>query len=171
MIFEVIAAFLTAVSFGVLFNVKGKPLFVSGIGGGLGWFIYKLFLGFGLKVSTTFFIAAICFSVYSEICARIYKIPTTILIVCSLIPLVPGYGVYNTMYEFLRGNYIDAIDNGINTLSGAGALALGVIFVSSLFRNFKFNKISHNSIKEFSGLNHHNTDIQNNLKEVVPKAQ
>lgn len=162
MILEVIAAFLTSVGFGVLFNVKGKYLAVAGVGGGLGWFVYKIFLGFDFKVSTAFFIASICFSIYCEVCARIYKTPATILSVCCLIPLVPGYGVYNTMYQFLRGNYMEAIDCGINTLSSAGGLALGVILVSTLFRNIKFNKIYASIVKKFVRVDNHSPDVQNN---------
>ncbi|RDY23744.1 threonine/serine exporter [Romboutsia maritimum] len=162
MILEVIAAFLTSVGFGVLFNVKGKYLVVAGVGGGLSWFVYKLFLGFDFKVSTAFFIASICFSIYCEVCARIYKTPATILSVCCLIPLVPGYGVYNTMYQFLRGNYMEAIDCGINTLSSAGGLALGVILVSTLFRNIKFNKIYASIVKKFVRVDNHSPDVQNN---------
>ena len=54
-----------------------------------------------------------------------------------MIPLVPGYGVYNSMYQFLTGNYIKAIDYGVTTLSNAGSLALGVILISSIFRTKK----------------------------------
>ncbi|WP_042275095.1 threonine/serine exporter family protein [[Clostridium] dakarense] len=141
MILEVIAASLAAFSFGVLFNIKGKRLIVACIGGGLGWLVYKLGLGYQLGEASSCFISAICFSIYCEICARIYKTPSTTLTVCCLIPLVPGYGVYNTMYEFIIGNYTKGMDYGINTLAVAGALALGVIFVSTIFRNIKINRI------------------------------
>ncbi|MBO3443549.1 threonine/serine exporter family protein [Clostridium sp. CCUG 7971] len=141
MIIEVIAASLAAFSFGVLFNIKGKRLVVACIGGGLGWLVYKLCLGYQMGEASSCFISAICFSIYCEICARIYKTPATTLTVCCLIPLVPGYGVYNTMYEFIIGNYAKGMDYGINTLAVAGALALGVIFVSTIFRNIKINKI------------------------------
>ncbi|MGX4600598.1 threonine/serine exporter family protein [Faecalimicrobium sp. JNUCC 81] len=141
MIIEVIAASLAAFSFGVLFNIKGKRLVVACIGGGLGWLVYKLCLSYQMGESSSCFISAICFSIYCEICARVYKTPATTLTVCCLIPLVPGYGVYNTMYEFIIGNYTKGMDYGINTLAVAGALALGVIFVSTIFRNIKINRI------------------------------
>ncbi|MCR8744933.1 threonine/serine exporter family protein [Romboutsia lituseburensis] len=147
MILEAIASALSAISFGIIFNIKGRRLLAAGFGGGLSWFAYKLCLANEVSQVSSFFIAAICFSIYCEICARVYKTPATTLSVCCLIPLVPGYGVYNTMYEFIKGDYIKAIDYGINTLSLAGALALGVIFVSTLFRNFNLHKTLDNLLK------------------------
>lgn len=141
MIIEIIAAFFVAYSFGILFNIKGKYLLVAGGGGAVGWFLYKFFLQIGIGESSSLFIAAIGFSAYCETCARLYKTPSTILSVCCLIPLVPGYGVYNTLYAFLRKDYMQAVDYGVSTISSACALALGVIFVSTLYRNYNLNKI------------------------------
>ncbi|HSQ89956.1 threonine/serine exporter family protein [Romboutsia sp.] len=153
MIIEVMAAFLTAISFGVLFNIKGKRLIAAGIGGGLSWFIYKFCLSYTGVESSSYFMAAICFSIYCEICARVCKTPATTLTVCCLIPLVPGYGIYNTMYEFLIGDYLKAIEYGIDTLVIAGSLALGIIFISTIFRNFKFHKILENIVNGIKNIN------------------
>ena len=95
MLIEIISAFFAAYAFGVLFNIKGKYLTIAGIGGAFGWFLYKVSLQLGIAEATSLFIASVGFSVYCETCARIYKTPSTILSVCCLIPLVPGYGVYN----------------------------------------------------------------------------
>ncbi|QJA07768.1 threonine/serine exporter [Romboutsia sp. CE17] len=141
MFIEIIMSFFAAFSFGILFNVKGKYLYVAGFGGSLGWFVYKACLTSGIGGSSSLFLSAVVFSIYCEMCARIYMTPTTILSVCCLIPLVPGYGVYNTLYECLKGNYIKAFDIGTTTLGSAGALALGVILVSTLFRNFNLHKL------------------------------
>lgn len=139
MFVEVLGAFLVGISFGVLFNIKGSRLLLAGIGGGFGWFVYKLCLLFQIGEAFSNFISAICFTIYCEICARKFKTPATTLTVCCLIPLVPGYGVYSTVYEFIVGDYIKATDKGINTLAIAGALALGIIFVSTIFRNININ--------------------------------
>ena len=141
MIIEVICAFFVSFSFGVLFNVKGKYLYIAGFGGALGWFIYKFLLSLNMTESFSLFLSALSFSIYCEICARIFLTPTTILSVCCLIPLVPGYGVYNTLYEILKGNYIRSIAYGANTFINAGSLALGVIFISTLFRSLKLIKL------------------------------
>ena len=150
MIIEVIASFFVAFSFGILFNVKGKYLYVAGIGGALGWFVYKVCLNYGLGDSSSLFISAVIFSIYCEVCARIYMTPSTVLSVCCLIPLVPGYGVYNTLYEFLKGDYIKALDFATNTLASAGSLALGVILISTLFRNFNLHRLTKLNAKKLN---------------------
>lgn len=39
---ETVAAYGVAVGFGILFNIKGKSLRVAGVGGSIGWFVYKI---------------------------------------------------------------------------------------------------------------------------------
>lgn len=137
MLIEVISAFFVALSFGFLFNIKGRYLILAGIGGSIGWFVYKLSLSFNYSESFSMFLCAVAFSTYCEICARKFHTPVTLLSVCALIPVVPGYGVYKSMYAFLIGDYINAIDYSVITLYNAGALALGVILVSAIFKFFK----------------------------------
>lgn len=140
MILEVFAAFWVAFGFGYLFNIKGKYLILAGFGGSIGWFAYKLSLYLYLSESLAFFISAIFFSVYCEIAARIYRTPSTLLSVCALIPLVPGYGIYKSIYAFMTSDYATALDYAQTTLFDAGALALGVILITTLFRGFRKTK-------------------------------
>lgn len=145
---EVTAAFFAALSFGILFNMKGKNLIIAGIGGSIAWFSYKLCLSMGITVNLCFFIATVCFAIYCELCARIYMTPSTTLSVCCLIILVPGYGIYNTMYSFLTSDYIRAVEYGVSTLSCASSIALGLVFITTIFRKINlygiFNKIKEN---------------------------
>lgn len=136
MIIQSLLAFFSTLGFGILFNIKGKKLFYAGLGGGLSWFISLCCESLGFNTSSSFFIASILFSIYSEIMARILKTPVTTLIICALIPLVPGGGMYYTMYEAVNGNIITSIELGLKTLANAGSLALGIILVSTLTRLF-----------------------------------
>ncbi|MEG2244790.1 MAG: threonine/serine exporter family protein, partial [Erysipelotrichaceae bacterium] len=79
-------------------------------------------------------VASIVFSIFSEICARIYRTPVTTYIICALIPLVPGKGMYNAMVQAVAGDTMKAMQIAFDTLSVAGALALGIILVSTLTR-------------------------------------
>ena len=141
MIIEVIASFFVAYSFGILFNIKGKYLIIADVDGSIGWCLYKFSVQISLGESFSLFIASIGFSIYCERCARLYKTPSIILSVCCLIPLVPGYGIYNTLYAFLIKDYIQAIDYGVSTISNACSLALGIILISTIYRNYSLNKI------------------------------
>lgn len=140
-VIETIAAFGVAVGFGILFNIKGKSLIIAGIGGAIGWFVYKItgtYMNFA--PGAAFFSAGIAFSIYCEVCARVYMIPATILSACALIVLVPGFGVYRTIYEFILEHYTKAGNLLTETLASAGALALSLVFITSIFRNFNLSK-------------------------------
>ena len=88
----------------------------------------------GLSEISSLLISSIIFSIYSEVLARIFKTPVTTFVVCALIPLVPGSGMYYTMREAISGNISKSLELGLNTIASAGTLALGVLFVSTITR-------------------------------------
>lgn len=134
MIEQVIVAFFAAFGFGIIFNIKGLKLIFSSIGGSLSWFCYLYLNTNGMSIILSLFISSIIFSIYSEICARYLKTPVTTIVICALITLVPGAGMYETMYQTILGNVSGALEIGLNTLASAGVLALGIIFVSTITR-------------------------------------
>lgn len=126
-------AMIATLCFGILYNIRGKNLIFSSIGGGITWFIYLLVYHFlGYSNILAYFSASIIGSIYSEIMARLLKTPATPFIIGTLIPLVPGSGMYNTMFETVQGNTQDSIQTGIHTLEIAGTIAIGVFSVSSI---------------------------------------
>lgn len=132
LIIQTFSAFLATFGFGIIFNIKGKKLFFASLGGAIGWFVYALSLKLNFSDLSSLFVSAIFFSIYCEIFARILKTPVTTLVICSLIPLVPGGGMYYTMLEAVNGNVSKSLDLGLNTIASAGTLALGIIFVSTI---------------------------------------
>lgn len=137
---QTVVALIASLGFGVIFNIRGKNLFFATVGGGLSWLSYLLLKKFNVSDILSLFISSVIFSIYSEVCARFLKTPVTTLVICALIPLVPGAGMYYTMYETITGNVSNALELGLNTIASAGTLALGVIFVSTITKqvtNFK----------------------------------
>ncbi|WP_026887810.1 threonine/serine exporter family protein [Clostridium beijerinckii] len=132
MLTQIAISFLASLGFGIIFNIKGKNLIFASIGGAISWFSYLYLKENNVGDILSLFISSILFSIYSEICARRLKTPVTTLVICALIPLVPGSGMYYTMYETISGNISRAVELGLNTLASAGTLALGVIFVSTI---------------------------------------
>lgn len=162
--FEVLLCIVAAYSFGVIFNIKGRYLKISAIGGGIAWLSYKLLLTAGLENNLSFFFATICFGIYVEICARIYNAPSTVMSVCAMIILVPGYGVYNTLYGFLTNDYDNAVKTGISTLMIAGAISLGLVFITTLFRSRRTNDLLSRIIKTFKKYFFKNNDSDDDIK-------
>ncbi len=138
-IFSIVGCF----GFGMLFNIKGKKLLFASLGGGLSWFVYSLCLNNSISEISSLLISSIIFSIYSEIMARILKTPVTSLIICALLPLVPGAGMYYTMYDVVKGNISSSISTGLNTIASAGTLALGVILVTTITRIITKKRLQH----------------------------
>ncbi len=141
---SVLYAFISSLGFGILFNVRGKNLIIASIGGGLGWLFYLIIKNSTGSEIVALFVASIVISVFSEIFARIMKNPVTIFLICALIPLVPGGGMYYTTFEAVQGNVSKSIVLGIQTLFNAASIAVGIILVSTISKiinKLKFNKL------------------------------
>ena len=132
MIIPTLGAFIATLGFGVMFNIRGRKLIASAFGGALGYIIYSVCVQANLGEPLAMFIASGAFTIYGEILARRLKAPVTLFIVCALIILVPGGGMYRTMLAIIQGNLNNAVQIGLSSLASAGSLALGTIFVSSL---------------------------------------
>ena len=81
--------------------------------------------------------AALVLSVYSETMARVRKCPVTVYLLIAIFPLVPGAGIYVTMQHALRGENTLFLSEMMHTLSLSGALALGILLVSSAIRMWR----------------------------------
>lgn len=131
-----LSSFIASLGFGVLFNIKGNNLLLAGIGGSIGGTVYQIMIFFGASEIFSMFLGSISFSLYSEILARIYKTPVTTFLICALIPLVPGGGMYRTMLLVIQGKVEAALSMGLNTLSIAGVLVLGIMIVSTVIKAY-----------------------------------
>ncbi|MEL7597844.1 MAG: threonine/serine exporter family protein, partial [Clostridiaceae bacterium] len=98
----------------------------------IGWFVYLLTLTYYPSKTFAMFLASIALSIYSEIMARIIKAPVTVFLICSIIPLVPGSGMYYNMLECVKGSINNALNQGFETLSNAMSIAVATILVASI---------------------------------------
>ncbi len=135
MYIHVIFSYLAAVGFAVFLNSPKKTLYVDGGIGVISWVIYVLLMRINIDMMTSNFIAALL----SEILARKMKKPTILFIVLGIITLILGLGLYNTMSYVVEEDFQLAFTTGANVLLASGAIALGVIVISSLFRTYYRN--------------------------------
>lgn len=140
MIIHVLSATIAVYFFGFLFNIRGRQLFYSALGGGLAVFVYELGITLNMNLYLTLFMATICFSIYSEIMARLLKTTVTTFAISGLIPLVPGRGMYMTMLYLVNSDMNAAVSEGITTLASAGIIALGIMVVSTFYKAFSESK-------------------------------
>ena len=129
---SIIWATLAALGFSVFFNLRGNKLWPAALGGGIGWLFYMLAAKQGDLVQ--YIIASSAITLYAEIMARIQRAPVTIYLAPALIPLVPGGLIYKAMLYALNGENELFLSVGLYSLTITGALALGIVAISSLIR-------------------------------------
>ena len=133
---HIIFSYLAAVGFAVFLNSPKKTLYISGSIGMISWTIYVILMRVGFDMMVCNFIAAAIASLLCEILARKIKKPTILFLVPGIITLIPGLGLYNTMSYVIAGDFQQSFTTGANVIFASGAIALGVIVVSSLFRTY-----------------------------------
>lgn len=133
-IIQILAGFVGSFGFACLFNIRGKRLIVTALGGLLSWTLFVLLQHIIPSDPVNYFVVALLLSVYAEVMARIMKTPTTTFITTSLVPLIPGGSLYYTMASVFEGNSAITLDKAVSTLEMAAALALGIIVATTVTR-------------------------------------
>ncbi len=130
-----IAAFIASLAYAMVFELRGKTLFLTSLGGAISWVGYKLILLIpDVHYLLPFLIGTILSSIYAEVMARLLKKPATVFLIVAMLPLVPGQGIYETMVAFVTGNNSLGARIGGQTLAITATLAIGMLMTSTIFR-------------------------------------
>ena len=87
------------------------------------------------------FTAAALISICSEVLARRLKQPAIIFVIPGILPLVPGVGLYQTVYAIMFKKYSIAATVGTKSVIVSIGIALGILIVASLSRVFNFYQL------------------------------
>lgn len=129
-------SFVACCAYCILFNIRGGGMVLCSLGGALAWLVYLLSAAVTTSDILQYFWAAVFLSAYSEVMSRLRKCPVTGYQLLAFIPLVPGGGIYKTMEYCINGETDLFVSTGVHTLGISGALALGVLLVSSIVRMY-----------------------------------
>ena len=138
-----IGCFVGCIGFCIYYNIHGPGILVCATGGILSWSTYLLAQHLGVGIIYANFIGGFVASVYAEIMARLRRFPAISYLVVSLFPLLPGAGIYYTMAFAVQNDMTRFAARGYQTAAIAGALALGILLVSTAFRiwsNYQMKK-------------------------------
>ena len=131
---QAVMIFVACTGFFILFNVHDWGSILCALGGVFTWMTYLLCRDLGMSIYSMNFFAAVVSALYSELMARSRKYPVTSYLVISLLPLVPGAGIYYTMSLGLGGDVQTAVHKGLETAGVAGSIAVAILLVSTIFR-------------------------------------
>lgn len=140
---QIVSALLASTSFSVLFGSPKNTVFFSGLTGAFGWSLYLIGINqFNNIIAGTFF-GAIGVGLLGEFLAKYMKKPATLYITTGIIPLVPGAGIYYTMFGIISNDFNIALEKGTETFFVSTAIAVGIIVSSVIFK--AINKVQNNT--------------------------
>lgn len=131
---QCLTAFIGCIGFCILFNIHGLGCVICAIGGALAWGAYGLTYSAGFSVTTASFCGTLVAAAYSETMARVRKYPAISYLVISIFPLLPGAGIYYTTNYLMQSDMNGFASKGGQTIGIAGALAVGILTVSTIVR-------------------------------------
>ncbi len=141
LIIQSAGAFLAILGFSLLIDMPRKYLIYAGITGGAGWLAYLVSTQTRTSLVAAAFFSSLVAALLSQIFARVLKAPVTIFLVAGILPTVPGASIYRSVYFLIQGQTMWSNFYLVQTLQIAGAMAVAIFIVDSLFRLFQ-NKAS-----------------------------
>lgn len=143
----IILSFFASLGFGIVFRIEKKNLVWAALGGALTRCAYLFLLNIadgrlGIAVASSMFAA-----LYAEIMAMRRKMPSTVFLYPSIIPLIPGDLLYNTLVYFILHDTELMKTNAANC--GLTLLGMSVGFV--LISTFTYYKRIYYVAKNFMG--------------------
>ena len=141
-LWETLAATGGTIAFSLLFGVPDRFYLECGLTGGIGWLLYRLLTCFTpIPATLATFLAAAAVAVYSRIAAVRRGCPTTVFLIAGIFPLVPGAGIYWTVYYLVTDEMSLARASGASALKSAFAIVLAIAAAfelpRGLFRCFR----------------------------------
>lgn len=118
----------------VIFDVPPKKLFWAMIGSIISCVLMLIGDKYGLDPLITNMIATAVPCVYCEIMARVLKTPTTVFMIPTLLPLVPGSRLYYTMFYLFSGEQELFLENMLVAVKICTGIAVAIIVVTGAMR-------------------------------------
>ncbi|MCI8581348.1 MAG: threonine/serine exporter [Dorea sp.] len=134
-------SFVGTIGFAIMYNVPKKYYIGCGVTGMAGWIVYLLVSGMNyVSAAVGSFFGAFIVVLISRMLSVKMRCPITIFLISGILPLVPGAGIYNTVYYIVTNQLTQAALKGIESLKIAFAIVMGIVIVVSIPRDV-FHKI------------------------------
>lgn len=133
---EVASAAIGTICFCILFCIPKKYFIVCGGIGAAGWLIYRLLLLADLSDFLACLVATIVITLLSRFSAVRTKTPSTIYLLPGILPLIPGGGIYRTVFYLINNDVHSAVNAGLNSISIVGGIVLAIVLVFEIPQRF-----------------------------------
>lgn len=130
---QAVAAFLGTVGFAVLYGVPRKEYIHASVCSTIGWMAYLVMMRLAnATIIESTFVATLVVVLVSRFMAVDRKCPVIVFQICGVFPLIPGAGIFWTVYYIVNKQLSEAFTSGFTALGMAVAIVIGIIFMTSL---------------------------------------
>ena len=136
---QIATALPASLGFALFFNVRKSLLAVATLGGVLTEGLYL-----ALYISNTWegvfiptLIAAGFAAVYAEALSHRLNVPTSVLFIIAVIPLIPGRGLYYTMQSAVLQSWTACGEFALLTAQFASGIAIGIVIVWAIVQTWQ----------------------------------
>lgn len=133
MILQILSAFSAVLVFTMILEIPKKYMLYASASGAVGWWAYLMVQNSGHSSMLAAFLSTLVVAFLSHILARVKKARDSVSDTGTL-PAVPGAAIYRSVYYFLQNDSALATKNLLETIQIAGAIAMGIFTMDSLFR-------------------------------------
>ena len=128
------SSFVGTLGFAIFMHAPRKAWLPASAIGGVAYLLYWALLQFGLYEPIAIFVGAFLGSILGQYCARRMQMIASIFVLLSMIPLVPGLGLYRCMRFLAQEMYSAGADAGVRAMVDIVMIALGLAMGSFIFR-------------------------------------
>ncbi|HIV89219.1 MAG TPA: threonine/serine exporter family protein, partial [Candidatus Ruthenibacterium merdipullorum] len=97
-------SFIAVLAFAILFHAPRREWAPCGLTGMVGWVVYWLAVQGGVSVVAASLYGTLALALLSRVLAVVRRCPVTVFLTGGIFPLVPGAGIYYTVYAFITGD-------------------------------------------------------------------
>lgn len=131
---KLVSSFVGTLGFAIFMHAPKRAWLPASAIGGAAYALYWALLKFGVNAPMAMFIGAFLGSVLGQYCARRMHMIASIFVLLSMIPLVPGLGLYRCMHFLAQEMYGAGADAGVRAMVDIVMIALGLAVGSYSFR-------------------------------------
>lgn len=142
---QILSAGVAGIGFAMIFHIRPKHLPAAFFGASLGWLLYLFTKQIWHSNAIGMMFSALGVTVYSEIGARVLRMPVSVIYTPAVIPLIPGGHLYHCMRSFVTDSHADFIKYGSMLVEDTLSIVLGTMvvltFVSAITQKRKRNSV------------------------------
>lgn len=131
---KLVSSFVGTLGFAIFMHAPKRAWLPASAIGGVAYLLYWALLQTSMYEPMAIFIGALLGSVLGQYLARRMQMIASIFVLLSMIPLVPGLGLYRCMHYLAQEMYSAGADAGVRAMVDVVMIALGLAVGSFIFR-------------------------------------